>query len=128
MPKNVSNVITAPLSLSPSITDELREEIMKVIKSTKFNKISIPLGAYRSLIDEKADSTDTRVVTVGYIKKYDEEYGMFHVVVFGNSKEIISSLSNLCIKVVYTEYNGKLGVITKIIIDGEAAAADTNND
>lgn len=126
MPKNVSNVITAPLCLSSDITDELREEIMKVIKATRFNKISIPLGAYRYLIDKKADATDTRVVTVGYIKKYDDEHDTFSVVVFGNSKEIINSLNNLCIKVIYTEYDGKLGVITKIIIDGENTT-DTDN-
>lgn len=121
MPKNYNtqkqnNSIEVTLAFPADITEELRTEIMDVINTTKFNKISFPLSSYRHSHDDSIPADDTRVITVGYIKKFDRKNSVFHVVLFNNVKSLIEEFDNPIIKVDFTQYNGKLGTITKLII------------
>ena len=52
----------------------------------------------------------------GYIKKFDAENLEFTVMVFPKCKEVVDAFKNPAIEVVWTEFNDKLGVITKLNI------------
>ena len=111
MPKNVFTPIEAKLALPADISDELKEEILQVLKATRFSKISIPLSTYRYLVDSsvKADEKPIRVTTVGYIRKFNSETNVFTVVLFNNSTYKVIELG--C-----SEFKDKLGTITKFVI------------
>ena len=120
MPKNVFTPIEAKLALPADISDELKEEILQVLKSTRFSKISIPLSTYRYLVDSsvKADEKPIRVTTVGYIRKFNAETNVFTVVLFNNStyKDTIESFTDPVIELGWSEFKDKLGTITKFVI------------
>lgn len=117
--KRQNNAIEARLSLPTDLSDDLYNEIMEVLQTTKFNKISFPLSSYRHNHDNTLPADDTRVITVGYIKKFDQKNNKFIVVLFNNAKAVIDGFVNPVIDVSFTQYNGKLGTITKLIIAPE---------
>ena len=81
------------------------EEVLEILSTTKFNKISFPVSTYRYYMDGNTDMNDTRVITVGYIKNF-------------NNRLSIDEFTNPTLEVVFSEYNGSLGCITKFnIID-----------
>ena len=93
-------------------------ELLDVLKTTKFNRISFPVSTYRYYLDENIGNDDNRVVTIGYIKNFDAETGLFTIVIFNNNKPAIEVFKNPTLEVVFSEYNGKLGCITKFnVID-----------
>jgi hypothetical protein len=108
--------ITAKLVFCKDLSDEVYNEIIDVLKKTKFNKISFPLNTYRYLVDDSVDENDTRMLTVGYIKKFDAEKQEFTVAVYPKSYDAVSAFENPSVEVVWTEFKGKLGVITKLNI------------
>ena len=94
------------------------EEVLEILSTTKFNKISFPVSTYRYYMDGNTDMNDTRVITVGYIKNFDAEKGVFTIVLFNNNRLSIDEFTNPTLEVVFSEYNGSLGCITKFnIID-----------
>ena len=97
-------------------TDEVMEDIFEVLKKTPFNKISVPVGTYRYLIDDSIAEDDNRVITVGYIKRYDPEIRVFDIAIFNANKQTIEAFDNKALELVFTEYNNKLGTITKFNI------------
>lgn len=102
--------------LPDDISENVKAEVMEVLESTKFNKISFPISTYRYYVDSNVDTDDNRVVTVGYIKNYDVEKQLFTIVIFGNNRVPINEFDNPTLEIVFSEYNGKLGTITKINI------------
>jgi hypothetical protein len=114
--KAPSNYITAKLAFYKDLPDEVYNEIIDVLKKTKFNKISFPLNTYRYLIDETVDDIDTRMATVGYIKRFDADKLEFTVAVYPKSHDAVAAFENPVVEVVWTEFKGKLGVITKLNI------------
>lgn len=114
--KHTNNYITAKLVLCKNASDSVFDEIVDVLKKTKFNKISFPLSSYRNLFDDTVAADDTRMLTVGYIKKFDAENLEFTVMVFPKCKEVVDTFKSPAIEVVWTESNDKLGVIIKLNI------------
>ena len=114
--KPTNNYITAKLVFCKEVSDAVFDEIVDVLKKTKFNKISFPLSSYRNLFDNTVAADDTKMLTVGYIKKFDAENLEFTVMVFPKCKEVVDAFKNPAIEVVWTEFNDKLGVITKLNI------------
>lgn len=113
------NFITAKASVIGA-SESIKNEILAVLKSTKFNKISFCLSSPRRYFDESVAADDTRIITVGYIKKYDPKNEEFTLVIFNNLREVVETFENPVVEVIFTEVNGKLGTITKLnIIPGD---------
>ena len=110
------NFMKLGIALPYEISDSLTEEIMEVLKSVPFNKVSIPVSTYRYLVEDGIANDDNRVITTGYIKNFDPETETFTVVLFSNNREKIEKFPNPMLEIVFSEYNGKLGVITKFNI------------
>lgn len=113
-----NNNVEIPVYFPDDMNDDIYNEIIDVLNSTKFNNISIPFSIYRTLIDDSIDSDDTRVSNAGFIKrwKYDPKPGYFVISIFNSLKETIAKLENPVFIIHYTEYDGKLGTITKIVL------------
>ena len=118
--QNNKNTQTQPdymklgLVLPDDISDRLADEILSVLQQTPFSRISIPVSTYRFYTDESVADNDNRVITVGYVKSYDADTRTFTVVIFNANRPLISSFENPALEVVFSEYGGKLGVITKL--------------
>lgn len=115
----VKKYIMAKLCMPEDLSEKVHVETMAVIQSTQFDKISIPLSAYRASIGTKETEDDNRVSTVGYIKDFDLEKNQFQVVIFNGNKETIEAFKNPIIIPVITVYNNSLGTIVKFIIDDQ---------
>lgn len=113
----IRNIIKAQLDLS-AIPSEIAEEIEQVISVTRFNKISIPVYSPRCLLtdEENKDTSDKRTAVVGYVKRYNPEDQTFQIVLFANAKAAVNGFVNPVIEPIYTQYNDKLSVITKLVI------------
>lgn len=114
--KSNNNYLEAQLVFDESVSDELKEEIINVLATTKFNKLSYPISTYSYLIFENVENSENKTTVVGYIKKFIKDESKFVFVIYNNSKEIIKSFADMKIKVKFNEYNGKLGIITKIVV------------
>ena len=125
--------LKVPLYLSAN--QDIIDEVIDVLSDTKFDKISIPLSTYRSLIDSNVDADDTRIATIGHIRKYDSEESEFTVVIYNNFIGLINSHKHFVIEPQIT-YNKdkKLGTIIKFNIipvvyeNEEADAYEDSND
>lgn len=116
----------ANLVMPEGISDKIRVEIMAVIQSTQFDKISFPLSASRKAINTQEHDQDDRISTIGYIRKFDLEKNQFQVVIFNGTKDAVAKFKNPIIIPVITTYKEEsLGTITKFLIDdaGEVAEA-----
>jgi len=126
--KNQQNYIKCGIVVPEGTSDAVMEEIFNVLRSTQFNKISIPVGTYRYLIDDSIADDDNRVITVGYIKRFDPESNMFDIAIFSNNKQTIEEFENPALELVFKEYNNKLAVITKFNIVSLPDADDEEDD
>ena len=116
--KNNPNEIKAPLTINKVIDENVYTEIIDVLDSTKFNKVSIPIGMFRTLIDSNVDADDARVTTVGYIRNYNAETKEFSVVIFKGYLELIKKHDKYTVDLLFTETSkGGLGTITKFVIN-----------
>ena len=121
--------LSAGLNLPSSIPTKIKNEILEIISTTKFEKISFALSAYRKLIDPKAADNDERINTVGFIKDYNPDTNIFRVGLFMGSKEIVQKFVNPIITPIYSVTNkGELGVITKLIIEPGPVIVNQNNN
>lgn len=111
-----NNIIELPIVFPAGTAKEIMDEIRDVLNSTKFNKISINVGTYRNILDDTIPKDDTRVISVGYIKKIDSENGDMTIGLYEANKDKILALKGAVVDIVYTEYKGKLGTILKFII------------
>lgn len=126
-PKTNPNVIKMPLYLQNSIPEDIANEILSILATNKFNKISIPLSTYRFTFEETNEG-DNRVYTIGYIRNYNAETCEFTVVVFDGFLDAIKSLGNVGINPMYTTYNNALGTITKFIAVPVVLAENESTD
>lgn len=110
------NEIKVPLYLPADLNENTANEILKVLAETKFNKISIPVGTYRCLIDYNVDESDNRVCTIGYIRNYNIKNNEFTVVIFSKFMDFVKSMKESAIELTFTNYKDKLGTITKFNI------------
>ena len=117
-PKNL--IIVAPVIISTDVSKHAREEIFKVLETTPFNKISFPLTSYRYYVQENVKESDSRVITVGYIRAYHPDTKEFVVVIYNQHHETIRSFNSndtkAVIEVSLSEFNGKLNMITNLNI------------
>lgn len=123
----VNTNFTAKLALYRDTSDEVFNEIVDVLKKTRFNRISFPLNSYRKLFDPSLPADDARLLTVGYIKKFDAEKMEFTVAVFPKSREVVEGFGTSVIEVVWNEKDNKLTTITKLNIvpdDGTEACVE----
>lgn len=91
--------------------DDIKDEIIEVLKTTQFNKISIPVSSYKKLVNHDQPD-DTKNLTVGFIKSFNKNNNKLKVVVFNNFKERINKLDNSAIEVIYTEKTNKSGNVS----------------
>ena len=131
-PKANINEFKVPLYLLSEPDESVNDEILEVLTATKFNKISIPLGTYRSVIDDTVDENDTRLCTIGYIRNYNAETKEFTVIIFSNFADLFREQESTVIDLQFTTYKGKLGVITKfnivpVVEDDEESEVIKNN-
>lgn len=117
------------VAIPEGTSDKVVDEILDVLARTPFNNVSVPVSTYRYLIEDNIADDDNRVITVGYIKSFDYENQQFNIVIFGNHKQIIEEFPNPALELVFTEYNNKLGVITKfnvVPLEDDENVADVN--
>lgn len=115
--------------LPEDISENTRNEVIEVLRTTKFNKISIPVSTYRHYTDTNIDKNDNRVVTVGYIKNFDIENDEFVVMIFTNSRSVISKFSNPILEIQISETNDTLRCITKFnIMDYDEDTSDADDE
>ena len=113
--RNNPNIMEVPLILDESLSDNLYNEIMEIIQTTKFNKISFPLSIQRSVLDPSVSEDDTRVYTAGYIKKFNRN--KFIVFLFNSARDVVKEKFNGGkIRVDFNQYNDHLTVITRLVI------------
>lgn len=118
------NYLKLKVALPSDISDSVVNEIFDVLGRTPFNKISVPVSTYRYYTDSSVGEDDNRVITIGYVKSFNAEEQVFSVVIFNNNKHVVEQFKNPALEVIFSEYSGKLGTITKLnIID----IADVDN-
>lgn len=122
------NNMEVPLVLDESLSDNLYNEIMEIIQTTKFNKISFPLTVQRNAIDPSIPEDDTRVYTAGYIKKFNRNKFIVHL--FNSTRDVIKQKFNGGkIRVDFNQYNDHLTVITRlVIVPAEVDESEDTND
>lgn len=121
----VNNKIELGFYLPPEASDDLVEEVNNILASTPFSKISFPVTTYKSYVDRRVPATDNKVTVVGYIKGYNAETKMFTVIIFNANAETISKFEQPLLEVIYSEHDGKLGVITRLnIVPTESASSE----
>ena len=111
-----NTVLEVPFKTPSDISNDIYNEIMDVIETTKFDKISIPLSSYRHYYDNRVDEKDTKVFVIGYIRKFNKDDNTFTVVIFNNNAKTVTEFTNPEITVGFTQFKDKLGAITKFII------------
>ena len=101
------------------VSDSLKSEITELFTKTRFNKISVPLYSYRRLFDDEAktESNNDKTTVVGFIKKFDSKSNKFTLAIYNGLRDRVDTFKNPVVKVVFTEYDGTLGTVTKIIIE-----------
>ena len=112
-------ITEVPLCLPTDTADEVVNEIIDVLKATRFNKISVPLTTYRTMLEDGLAEDDTRITTIGYIKKFDSVSKTFNVVIFANSAKTIEDnydKESLGITLFFTKRKDGLGSITNIAL------------
>ena len=105
-----------PLYLSADLSDDIYNEIIDVLNSTKFNKISIPLNISRNLINPNSSENDNKVSVIGYIRNYNTSNGEFTAILFDNFIEPIKNLGDVAMSVSFNTYKEKLTTITRFEI------------
>lgn len=111
-----NTVLKVPFKTPSGVSNDICNEIMDVIETTKFDKISIPLSSYRRYYDSRIDEKDTKIFVIGYIRKFNKEDNTFTVVIFNNNTKTVTEFANPEITVGFTQFKDKLGAITKFII------------
>ena len=111
-----SKYLTVGMSMSDSLDPQTKEEALKVLTTTKFNKLSITISAYRADLSSEYDADDGKLAVVGYIKAFDPETNTFKVSLSGKNKEIVMKFENPTIYVDCLEYNNRLSYISKFVI------------
>lgn len=101
-------------------SDEIKDEIIEVLKNTQFNKISIPVASYKNIVNPE-DADNTKNLSVGFIKSFNVNNNKLKVVIFNKFKPAINKLDNAIIEITYTEKTDKsnnvsLGTIIKFNI------------
>ena len=120
-PKKYNNLIMFVPFLNDANKFSIDEEILKIVESTPFGKIQIPLYCSRAITEE--GGSETRYVTIGNILTYNKDSKQFKIIINKKFKDIIMDKLNSCedgeIVAVpqYTTYNGKLSTINKICIE-----------
>ena len=118
-----NNYFTLPTIVNGNPSQSILDQINSVLASTPFNKISVPINIYRKYI-EQTDPDNNKVITTGFVKKYDEDTGNMTIIVFSsNNADAIRNMINPAIEIIFSEYPDAdhLGTITKLnIVDLEA--------
>ena len=115
-PKVNPNEFKVPLHLSADLSLNVIDEILDVLASTRFDKISIPVGTYRCLVDTNSPIDDNRVSTIGYIKGYDPDTNVFTIVVFNTFNEFMTSHDGIYMDLHIIANEEGLKTITKFVL------------
>lgn len=113
--KFIISGVQAYISGGVESSDKILEQINKVLDSMPFNRFSIPLNAYREDVLPN-ENGNKKCLTIGFIKKYNNEKGTFDVVIFDTFKSAIQKFENASIEINFGSYNGDLSKINKLIL------------
>ena len=116
--RNIFYVPVNGVTIPDNGSDKVADQFFDALEEIPFNKISIPIYAYKSTLHELADGEKNSNITVGYIKKYNAEKRVFKVFIFDkfidDIKKIIKEAEADC---KFNTYKGDLTTITKINIE-----------
>ena len=95
---------------------EIANAIQATLVSTPFTKFSIPLYAYtHDIFDDEPESK--KVVQVGFVKSYDKNKHLFHIMTYMNYKDKVREIiKNPEILVDYVTYEEQFAKINRLII------------
>ena len=119
--KTTNSYLEARIDFPSDISDDLKAAIIEVLAKNNFSKLSYPMAAYAYEISDELMSDIYKTTVVGYIKKFIKDENKFIFNVYNSLREKIEKYSDPVIRVAYREYDGKLAVITKLIV------TDNNN-
>ena len=110
------------------LPNDIHNEIMDIIETTKFDKISVPVSSYRRFYDNRVDASDNRTSVIGYIRSFNKEDNTFTVVIYSNNAKITSEFVNPEISIAFTIYKDEFGAITKFIIAPTTSEEENTGD
>ena len=102
---------TFDINFFKETSNNVKDEIIEVFKNTQFNKISIPVASFKSIVNPE-DTDDNKNLTVGFVKSFNPETNKFKVVIFNKFKEAINNLEDSAIEITYTEKTDKSGNVS----------------
>lgn len=120
-------VLKVPFTMPADLTNDIHNEIMDIIETTKFDKVSVPVSSYRRFYDNRIDASDNRTSVIGYIKSFNKEDNTFTVVIYSNNAKITSDFANPEITIAFTIYKDEFGAITKFIIAPTTSEKDIDD-
>lgn len=121
-------VLKVPFTMPAGLPNDIHNEIMDIIETTKFDKISVPVSSYRRFYDNRVDASDNRTSVIGYIRSFNKEDNTFTVVIYSNNAKITSEFVNPEIGIAFTIYKDEFGAITKFIIAPTTSEEENTSD
>lgn len=103
--------VKLPVYLPADLNEDIYNEIVDLLNTTKFNKISIPVNISRHLINP--DDTSNKVSVIGYIRNYNPETTEFTIILFDNLVEPVKNLGDIAMAVVFNTYKEKFTNIAR---------------
>ena len=107
------------------------DEVINILLRVPFNKISIPLNAFKGeMLDKVEEGGQRKCITVGFITSLNKETLTFNVVVFNQYKEAFDNFKEIVIQPEFTMYNDKVTKITRLVAtnfdeyEGEVAESE----
>ena len=108
------------------------DEVINILLRVPFNKISIPLNAFKGeMLDKVEEGGQRKCITVGFITSLNKETLTFNVVVFNQYKEAFDNFKEIVIQPEFTMYNDKVTKITRLVAtnfdEDEGEVAESEN-
>ena len=108
------------------------DEVINILLRVPFNKISIPLNAFKGeMLDKVEEGGQRKCITVGFITSLNKETLTFNVVVFNQYKEAFDNFKEIVIQPEFTMYNDKVTKITRLVAtnfdEDEGEGAESEN-
>lgn len=118
-------MLDLPVALPNNIKDNIKNEIFEVVSATPFQKLSISVTGYQRDVEDEAfnkndrrPSNPDRTTNIGFVKSFDPETNMFHVIIFERYAKAVTNFSKAAMEIIYADnYNGLIRISKFNIID-----------
>lgn len=108
------------------LSEDVFEEVENTLKSIPFNRISIPLNAYREDVFEDEEG-NKKSVTIGFIKSFNPKALTFNVIIFDTFKSAIKKFDSVGLEVnfgVWKDHLSRINRLSLINVDTDEDSED----